>query len=433
MKRFISFLIVSTIIVVVAFGLFKLSNEYKMNSLKNNISWSVAYKNCKNAVAIEQDKDKNTYIVYANYIKVIKDDGREEILMQDNTLKIENILFYNNILYFISESNLYKYDLKNKSLQKVLENIPFMGKYMDRNIIIKNSKLLLSIGAATNSGIATYEDGQEVDKIPYDKSPIDIKLNGVNYGKNKTGAFMPYGNSSFDGQKIKGETLANACVVEVDLYNNKVALYSSGIRNVTGWDLDADGNLIGIVGGMENSEERPINRDFDYLYKIDKGKWYGWPDFSGGDPITSPRFKGEKTVEKLIQNHPNKIVPTPVYQFSDVGAMRYLAIDKEGKILDKNTKVYYDAKKNVIAALSKNYVLYDLLKLKDNSKIEGIKYINGDIYILDSGIGCVYKLQSENPNFQFNLPKVIWIFICVFLLIVACLIMYKFYARKRIK
>ena len=88
-------------------------------------------------------------------------------------------------------------------------------------------------------------------------------------------------------------------------------------------------------------EQRPINRDFDYLYKIDKGKWYGWPDFSGGDPISSPRFKGQNVVLPLIKNPPNKIVSAPIYQYSDVGIIKYLAIDKEGRILDKNTKVLF--------------------------------------------------------------------------------------------
>lgn len=433
MKRFLKFLIVSIVIVAAAFGVFKFSDQYKMNSLKNNISWSVAYKNCKDSVAFDQDENKNTYVAYDNYIKVMKEDGREEILLQDNTLKIENILFYKNKLYFTSKDKLYKYDVDNKNLKPVLENIPFEGKYIDRNIIIKDSKLLLSIGSATNSGIASYESNYSINKIPYDISPIDITLNGCNYGDKKTGAFMPYGNSSEEGQKIKAQNLGNASVIEVNLINNKTSLYSSGIRNITGWDLDAEGNLIGIVGGMENVGERPINRDFDYLYKIDKGKWYGWPDFSGGDPINSPRFKGDKLVSNLIENPPNKIVSAPIYQFSDVGSIRFLAIDKEGKILDENTKVYYDSKNNVISAINKESVIYDLLKLKDNSQIKGIKYSDGDIYILDSGIGCIYKLQSENPNFNFNLPISVWIFICFLLIIIVCLIIYKSYGKKNLK
>ena len=224
MKRFLKFLIISIVIVVLAFGVFKFSNQYKMSILKNNISWSVAYKNCKNSVAFDKDENKNTYIAYDNYIKVIKEDGREETLLQDKSLKIENIIFYNNKLYFISKANLYEYDLENKNLKSILENIPCEGKYLDRNLIIKDSKLLLSIGTATNSGVASYDNNYSLDKIPYDKSSIDITLNGFNYGEKKTGAFMPYGNSSEEGQRIRAENLANACVVEINLDNNKIII-----------------------------------------------------------------------------------------------------------------------------------------------------------------------------------------------------------------
>lgn len=433
MKRFLKFLSFSIVIVVLAFGVFRFSNQYKMSILKNNISWSIAYKNCKDSVAFDKDENKNMYIAYENNIKVIKEDGREETLLKDKSLKIEKMISHKNKLYFISGDNLYEFDIESKNLKSILKNIPYEGKYLDRDLIIKDSKLLMSIGTATNSGVASYDDNYPPNEIPYDKSSIDVVLNGFNYGEKKTGAFMPYGNSSQEGEKIKAQPLANASIVEINLDNNRQSLYASGIRNVKGWDLDSDGNLMGIVGGMENIGERPINRDFDYLYKIDKGKWYGWPDFSGGDPISSPRFKGEKLVSTLIANPPNKIVPAPIYQYSDVGIMKYLAIDKDGKILDKNTKIYFDSKENIISAINTQSVVSNLLKLKDESKIKGIKYSEGDIYILDSGVGCIYKLQSDNSNLVFNLPKSIWIFICVLLFILTCLIITKSYTKNNKK
>ena len=58
-------------------------------------------------------------------------------------------------------------------------------------------------------------------------------------------------NSSEEGQRIRAENLPNACVVEINLDDNKTSLYASGIRNIKGWDLDSEGKLIAIVGGME--------------------------------------------------------------------------------------------------------------------------------------------------------------------------------------
>lgn len=433
MKRFLKFLIVSLIIVVGAFSVFEFSGKYRMSILKNNISWSIVAKNCKDSIAFDKDEEGNTYIAYNNYIKVLKEDGREELLLQEKSLNIENLLYYKNNLYFISSDKLYKYDLENNELKYILEKIPCEGKFLDRNLIIKDSNLIMSIGSATNSGVA-YDDGTyEMNKIPYDKSPINITLNGFNYGDKKTGAFMPYGNSSEEGQKIKAEELGNASIVEINLNNNKTSLYACGIRNVKGWDLDSEDKLVAIVGGMENIGERAINRDFDYLYNIDKGNWYGWPDFSGGDPISSSRFKGDKIVSPLISNPPNKIVPAPIYQYSKPGIIKYLAIDKDGKILDKDSKVFYDSQENMISSISPTGAIYRLLKLKDESNISGIKYLKGEIYILDSGIGCIYKLQCDNSSLAFNLPKPVWIFIFIFLFILVCLSIVKLNKKKKIK
>lgn len=431
LKRFLKFLIISLIIVAGAFSVFEFSGKYRMNILKNNIGWSIAAKNCKDSIAFDKDKNGNTYIAYSNCIKELKADGREEILLQDKSLNIENLFYYEDNLYFISLEKLYVYDLKSNKLKEILDDIPYEGKYLDRNLIVKDSKLLLSIGTATNSGIADYDGTYDIKKIPYDSSPINITLNGFNYGKENTGAFMPYGNSSQEGTKIKAQSLANASIIEIDLKNSKTSLYACGIRNIRGWDLDSDNSLIAVIGGMENIGARPINRDFDYIYKLDKGKWYGWPDFSGGDPISSPRFKGENIVSPLISNPPNKVVPAPIYQYSKPGIIKYLSIDKDGSLLDKDTKVFYNSEENMIEAINQIGTKYKLLKLKDESKISGIKYLQGEIYILDSGIGCIYKLQSDESTLVFKLPKSVWIFILIFLFTIVCLAIFKINNKRK--
>lgn len=413
MKRFLKFVGASIIIVVIAFGVFQFSNQYRMNTLKNSITWNIYAKNCRDAVGFDKDEEENTYIAYKTYIKSLKNDGREEIIVEDKDYDIKSVLYYNNKLYYISKDKLISYDIEKKSCNIILDKIPYEGKYISRNLIIKDSKLLLSIGSATNSGIAD-KDGYDIHNIPYDKSSINITLNGVNLGKSKTGAFVPYGNSTLEGQKVKAEILGNASVVEIDLNNNNaVSLYACGIRNITGWDIDSDNNLFGLVGGMEDIGDRPIKHDSDYLYKIDKETWYGWPDYSGGDPISSPKFKGNKIVSPLIANPPNRIVCGPSYVYDDVGIVKFLAIDRNGNVLEKNTKIYYNGKSNMIEALSPNYVRYNLLKLKDESVVSGIKYFDDDIYILDSGIGCIYKLHSNNISFNFKLPTSVCIFIIV--------------------
>ena len=431
MIRFLKFIGISILIVIAAFVLVKVSDKYKVNILKNDVNWSIDNKNCKQAVDFDKDEYGNTYIAYNNCIKVVRSEGTEENLIQDNSYIIENLLLYKDKIYYISTDKLYRYDLANDDNKIILDGIPNKGKYLDRKLTIKDSKILLAIGSATNSGIADNDGGYDINSIPYDLSPINILLNGNNYGEKKTGAFMPYGNSSLKGQKILCEKIANSSIVEIDPDTNKFYLFACGIRNIAGWSIDSSNNLICIVGGMEDSGDRPIKRDFDYLYKIEKNKWYGWPDFSGGDPIDSPRFKSNKSVTKIIENPPNKMVAGPLFQFDSLNSNKYLAIDNKGAIFEKDTGVYYDKKTNMILSINKDFVINKLLKLKDDSIVKEIRIKNNSVYILDSGIGCIYKLCMDDGNKIFNLPRSVLIFIMLLLGILVFIFMYKYNSKVK--
>ena len=431
MKRFLKFLSISAVIVITAFLLVKISDKYKINILKNNVSWSIDNKNCKQAIDFDKDERGNTYIAYSNSIKVVKGEGTENILFQDDSFEIDSILLYNNKIYYISKDRIYRYDLEKSENKIILEGIPFKGRYLDRKLIAKDSKILVAIGSATNSGVADKNGESDLSNIPYDLSPINITLNGNNYGEDNTGAFMPYGNSSLKGQKIECKKIANGSIVEINPETNDVSLFACGIRNIAGWSLDSDNNLICIVGGMEDTGNRPVKRDFDYLYKIEKNTWYGWPDFSGGDSIDSPRFKGDKPITKIIENPPNKIVAGPLFQFESVNSKKYLAIDTHGEIFDKDTGVYYDKSNNMISSINKNFIVNKLLKLKDDSIVRQIRIKGDSIYILDSGIGCIYKLSLDNANNIFNLPRSVLIFIMVLLGILVFIFMYKYNSKNK--
>ncbi|WP_294153180.1 hypothetical protein [uncultured Clostridium sp.] len=430
MKHFMKFVFISIVIVIAAFALAEISDKYKVNILKNNVTWSIDNKNCTGAVDFDKDNDGNTYVAYKHFVKVIREEGTEDILFKDGLLNIENIIFNNEKIYYLSNDKLYMYDTYTKNNKILLEGIPDKGKNIDRKLTMRDSKLLMAIGSATNSGVADNDGTCDINEIPYDTSPINITLSGANYGEKKTGPFMAYGNSSLKGQKIECRKLANSSIVEINPETNEVSLFACGIRNVAGWDIDSDDNLICIVGGMEDRGDRPVKRDFDYLYKIERNNWYGWPDYSGGDPIDSPRFKGDKPLTKIIENQPNKTVAGPLFQFNNLSSMEYLAIDSKGIIFEKDTCIYYDKAENMISSINKDYVINRLLKLKDNSDVRDIKIKNNSVYILDSGIGCIYKVSSNDGSMVFNVPRSVLIFFMVLLGILVFIFMYKYNSKK---
>ena len=429
MKHFIKYLIAGVLIVASAFILYEITGIYKISLLDDNVEWSMDIKGVKNAV----DFDKSgqvTYVAYKNYIKSFERDGSESLLLKNDEFNIERLLYYKNKLYFLSNDKLYLYDI-DRNIEKVICNdIPFKGECLKRQLIVKDNKILLSIGCATNSGIADNNNYENLNEIPYEKSAINIVLNGDNYGEGKTGAYMAYGNSSIKGQKVQAEKFGNSSIVQIDPDNYKVSLYSCGIRSISGWDIDSKKNLICIVEGAKNEGNRPISRDSDYIYIIEKGKWYGWPDYSGGDPIDSPRFKNEKAVYRIINNPPNKSVAAPLYVFTKVQNAEYMAIDSTGSILEKDSLIYYDKSKNMICSLNDKGIKKQLLKLQSKSDIKHILLKNHNAYILDSGIGCIYKMKSYNNKMIFNMPKEILILLTIVLGTVIIVLVCKQYKKK---
>ena len=60
-KHFLKFVVISIIIVVAAFALVEISDKYKVNVLRNNVTWSIDNKNCKEAVDFDKDEEISTH------------------------------------------------------------------------------------------------------------------------------------------------------------------------------------------------------------------------------------------------------------------------------------------------------------------------------------------------------------------------------------
>lgn len=415
MRNFLRYIIIAILIVTAAFSVFKISNKYSMNILKDDIDFAVISKSCEGAKAIAADDNKNIYIAYRDWLKVIDSEGKEKILFKNKELNIEDIVYYENKIIYISGDKLQEYSLETSLVKTLYSGIIKGGNEIERKIVLKNDIIYLSIGGATNSGISQGEE--------FDLTPIDATLTGVNY--KDTGAFKGAGITSYPGEKISKVSFGNGAIYYIDLKNNKVNLYSSGIRGVTGFDFNSKDEIMAIFSGMKSQGLRPVNRDKDYIYKVEKNKWYGWPDYSGGDPISSPRFKGEEIIQPLIANPPRKVIEGPIYQHKTLDTLKELAIDREGAILEKDSLLFWDKEEAMICALSSENIYFKVLKVKDSSDIKDIIFNKDEFLILDSSLGCIYRISQKQGMLGFNLPIEIWTFILALTFILLSVVVLK--------
>lgn len=426
MKKFLQCIILSVTIVSISFGIYKFSKGYDLNLIYKNIDWSITNKSVEGAVSFTFDRANNLYIAFKDTIKVVNESNNEEVLIYDKSLNIYDIACSGDSIIIATDNRVIAYDLSNKEFRDIVTGLPNLGINNKTNITLKDEYLYITIGSNTNAGIVD-EGNKNEDIASFEWVSTGIGYNG-NYG------FTKFGQVVNSGEKIKEGMLSNASILKYNLNTGKLSIYATGIRNVEGITTNSMGELTAIVGGMNEEGGREVKDDVDYIYDIKEKAWYGWPDFSGGDPITSPRFSdGTNKLSYIIENHPTETPLPPRYQHNSLQSLKGLAIDYEGKCFPKDTVIFADNKENCIYVLTELGTSKAIVSLDKNSYIEKIRYNNSSIYLLDSKAGCIYKIQGEINNSSFNLPNIIWIFIAILVIAIVMTIIYKVKNKRKNK
>jgi hypothetical protein len=406
-------------------------NFYKQNDIivkDDKLSWNVKFKGLKGAVDFTMDKQGGFYIAYLDKIQYIDSNGKSYNILKDNTLNISSIEFKDNNLYFVSENKLICYNLDKKDQKVLLNNLPNYGDYKESILRINGNELYISIGAATNSGVVGNDNAWILDNpFNYDISPKDITIRGKNFGSEKTGAFVPYKTKNIAGQLISGHFPGSASVINYNLSNGESETYAWGIRNIKSMSFSSEGKLIAAVGGMEDRGLRPVKGDVDYIYEIKKDQWYGWPDYSGGDPITSPRFKGGNNIKQsfILDNHPTTNPPAPIYTHKALSTLGAMDIDIKGSIGEKDCIYFLDTRDNMLYGIAKTGTITEKALFRVDSKIKSIRIKNNLLLALDSMQGVVYSLNSNNFVKIIELSKPIIYYLIGVILVLIIIIVWK--------
>lgn len=410
MKRFLKFLVFSTLVVSISFGIYEINNKYTIDIINKNIGWSINNKGIKDAKSFDFDENGNLYIAFSDSLKIIKEDNKEETLIKKKDFNIYDMVIYKNEIILATGRDIVKYNYENDEILELIKDLPNLGENKYTKLLIEDDILYITIGSNTNSGIL------DKDSTDCDVPSFEWILSGENYGDNNTGAFVEYGIQNKSGEKVKEGIISNGTILSYDFTSGKISTFATGIRNIEGLDFNNEGKIIAIVGGMEDKGSRAVKDDKDYIYEIKENAWYGWPDYSGGDSITSPKFSdGTNKLEPVISNPPTKTPYGPIYQHYNLSSLKGLAVDREGNILGQDVIVFADNKENYLYSLGKNNVANKIVDLGDNSKVEVIRCYKDGIYVLDSKVGVLYKLESTGNKTLFKLPIIIWGFIIVFI------------------
>lgn len=218
----------------------------------------------------------------------------------------------------------------------IIEGLPSLGDHHNNRVVFgADGKMYFGQGTATNSAVVGEDNKDWVKKHPYfhDYPGGNITLNGYNYKSENfltaidsdytfTGAYSPFRVESECNEVVKGITAASGSILRANVDGSNLELVAWGLRNPFRLKFDRFNRLFSTNHGMDIRGSRPVANSPDEFQLIYPGVWYGWPDFTGGLPVTLPVFKpeNEPSPKFLLSEHP-MIPPRPFSVFTPHAAV----------------------------------------------------------------------------------------------------------------
>jgi sugar lactone lactonase YvrE len=250
-------------------------------------------------------------------------DGRRELLVGDLHPPVNGVTFHQGALYITEgghPSRILRLDLKSGLRETVLEGLPGPGNYQTNMVAFgPDGKLYFSQGAMTNTGVIGLDaydlgwlrllphahdvPGLEIVVAFAAFATDDPRAGGT--GHAVTGPFADFGTVHPQGTRIPAQLPCSSAVMRCDPDGQNLELVAWGLRNAFGLLFLRDGRLLATDQGADDRGSRPVGDIPELLYEVRAGRWYGWPDFVGGVPISDPRFAPQdgEAPRFILANH----------------------------------------------------------------------------------------------------------------------------------
>ncbi len=243
---------------------------------------------------------------------------------------LTGVLWHSGYLYAMNTDTLLRIR-PGGLVEELLTGLPGVGDHQANYPVLgPDGKLYYGQGCATNAGVVGADNFafEWLTKYPdfHDYPAQELRLAGRNFTypnvlddvteSVQSGAYSPFGETTAQRQIIPASDRPTGAIMRCNLDGSNLEVVAWGLRNPYGLAFDAQGRLYCTEHGMDERGQRFIIGDPDDLYRIEEGRWYGWPDYASGVRLDDPRWgDGGKNREPLIENPPDPNPPKPLAEF----------------------------------------------------------------------------------------------------------------------
>lgn len=214
----------------------------------------------------------------------------------------------------------------------ILAGLPSLGDHhTNRPVVGPDGWIYFGQGTATNTGVVGEDNFKFgwAHRHPtfHDVPGRDLTLAGESFtgpdpraatpdprgsappAMATTGPYLPFGTPARAGQVIKGQVPFTGGIMRVRPTGGAPELVAWGMRNPFSLAFAPDGSLYATENGPDERGSRPVYGAGDVLWKVERGRWYGWPDYMMGKPVTDAQFNQNPQNPKLrfvLAKHPGK-------------------------------------------------------------------------------------------------------------------------------
>lgn len=314
----------------------------------------------------------------------IESNGRETILAHGSDFgdqtPISAVAAHDGKVYIAHAGTISVLEQDGKVFRDLITDLPGNGDFPVGQMVFKGTVMYFSIGTMTNSGVVGDDNtwtSNDKYKTAHDIPCKDIKLAAASK------AFSASGTSQPKDTVIKGSAKCNGAILRVNTDGSGLQVYAYGLRNPFGLEIGPDESFYVTDQGIENRGLRPFKNGVDCFYKVSEGQWFGWPDFSCGDPLKDP----------VTQNNP-KDVQKPIAKFDSQGVVAGFAFAPSndwGKTTDAFVAL---ANHKVVRLDTTNGAINDFASGFDQPKDVTFSP-DGSMYVTDAS-GAVWKISKIN-------------------------------------